>query len=77
MNGSLEELEERELLVRLDERTARTADDVAEIKATLKKDYVTRSEFNTVRIVVFGAVGAILLGFISALTAIVFMNTSP
>ncbi len=56
-----------ELLVRLDERTRATAEDVAEIKEAMAANYVTKAEFAPVRSLVFGAVALILTAFIAAL----------
>lgn len=59
-------LNDRELLIRLDERTAAIADDLAEMKET-SASFITRTEFGPVKALVFGAVALILAGFMGAL----------
>lgn len=46
--------------------------DVSEIKDKMEKDYVTREEFEPIKRVVYGLVTTILIGFIGALTALVY-----
>ena len=45
--------------------------DVKEIKDTLKKDYVTRSEFEPIKNVVYGVVGLMLTGVVGALITLI------
>jgi hypothetical protein len=45
--------------------------DVADIKSSLKGMYVTRAEFEPIRNLVYGAVGLILIAFLTALIALV------
>lgn len=52
-----------QLLVRLDERTANIAEDIADLKA----NYVTKAEFAPVRAIVFGFVAAVLVAFMATL----------
>jgi hypothetical protein len=59
-------LNDRELLIRLDERTQSIADDVAEMKGNAAS-FVTHTEFAPVRALVFGAVALILVAFMGAL----------
>ena len=61
----------RELLVRIDERTQDLSDDVQKLRSDLEGQYVTRTEFEPVRMVVFGLVGTILLSTIAAVMALI------
>ncbi len=59
------------LLARIDERTQNTADDVAEINRKLDKKYVTKDQFEPVKKVVYGLVGAALLSVAAGVLALV------
>lgn len=45
--------------------------DVAEIKQTLKADYVTNQEFEPIKKIVYGMISVILLAVIGAMVALV------
>jgi hypothetical protein len=45
--------------------------DVKEIKDTLKKDYVTRAEFDPIKNVVYGVVGLLLTAVVGSLVALI------
>ena len=65
-------MNDHDRLIRIDERTERTASDVLHMKKTLKKEYVTKKEFNPVKKIAYGAVaglGAIVIGVIGVLKA--------
>lgn len=59
-------LNDRDLLIRLDERTQGIAEDMAELKASTAS-FVTHTEFGPVKALVFGAVALILAAFMGAL----------
>ena len=48
--------------------------DIAEIKATIRADYVTREEFSPIKNIVYGLVGIILTSVIGALVALVIQK---
>lgn len=55
--------DDKALLIRLDERTAAIAEDIADIRA----NSVTKTEFAPIKAIVFGAVGLVLIGFMGTL----------
>lgn len=57
----------KDIVVRLDERTARMAEDMAELRKTI----VTQSEFKPVRAVAYGFVAVVMTAVITALVALV------
>ena len=52
----------------------RVRDDLAKIDAKLERDYVTQEAFTPVRNIVYGLVGLILVGVVTALLALVIMK---
>ncbi len=66
----------RDLLIRLDERTANILQEVADIKAS-QANFVTRSEFAPVRALVFGAVAVVLIGFMGVLVTLSRLPSPP
>lgn len=48
--------------------------EVGEISGLLKNDYVTRSDFEPVRKIVYGMVGVILITVVGAVLALVVVN---
>ena len=64
------EREDRDLLIRIDERTKSSAVQINDLQRTmgdLSKVFVTRKEFAPVRVVVYGAVGIILTAVFSGI----------
>jgi hypothetical protein len=55
------------LLARIDERTKTTCKDVQEIKTKLETHYVTQDEFRPVKAIVYGMVGLLLTGIVTAI----------
>jgi len=49
-------------------------DDVKEIKNALKEDYVTKTEFEPVKKIVYGVVSIILLGVVGAIIGLVIIK---
>lgn len=45
--------------------------DIADIKATIRTDYVTREEFSPIKSIVYGLVGIIMTAVVGALVALV------
>ena len=64
----LNEQQRWELLARLDERVQ----DLIGKFDGLEKRFVVRAEFEPVRAIVYGMVGAVMLGFAGALLALIF-----
>jgi len=60
-----------ERVATLIERIAAVQEDVKEIKASLKDEYVCRNEFAPVRNVVYSFIGVILIAVIGALVTLV------
>jgi hypothetical protein len=58
-------------LALLQQKMDTVACDVVEIKSSLAGLYVTRAEFEPIRNLVYGAVGLILIAFLTALIALV------
>ena len=48
--------------------------DIAEIKSKLDNKFVTKDEFSTVRAIVYGMVGIVLMSFIGAVITLVFIK---
>ena len=46
-------------------------DGVREIKDTIKRDYITRNEFEPIKKIVYGLVSLILMGVVTAVLALV------
>lgn len=66
--------EYQDLLIQMTTITAQLAQivcDIADIKSTLKFDYVQRAEFLPVRNLIYGAVAMILTAVVGALIALV------
>ena len=63
--------DEHELLTRVDERTKRIEESVKGWIETVKSDYVRKAEFQPIKLIVYGAVGSILLAVLTALLAMV------
>lgn len=61
---------ERELLIRIDERTQGMQEDIA----VLKNDFVKKEEFRPIKNLVYGLVSLILTGVVGALLALVIRN---
>lgn len=59
-----------DIVIRLDERTANMARDMAELRAVI----VTQPEFKPVKAVVYGLVGIVLTAVVVALVALVIQN---
>lgn len=55
-------------------RLERMQSDIVEIKDILRSQYVTRHEFEPIKMVVFGLVGAILFAVIGAIMVLVLKN---
>lgn len=53
------------------EKVERIEIDIAEIKETIKKDYVSQGEFRPVKNIVYGLVGIILTAVIGAIISLV------
>lgn len=64
----------KEIIIRLDERTKAIQEDINQIKKDLEKNYVTMNEFKPVRMIVYGLAGAILIGFFSAVLALILYH---
>lgn len=60
-----------EALIRIDERTRQISDEIKEVKSIL----VTKSEFQPVRMLVYGLVALIMTSVITALVAQVVIQT--
>lgn len=63
--------EDRDLLIRLSVQMEQIIGDMHKLRNDLSTNYVTRNEFTPVRNIVFGLVGAILMGLIGAFTSFV------
>ena len=48
--------------------------DIAEIKRKLDDKYVTKEEFETVKMIVYGLVSLILIGFVGALISLIYIR---
>jgi len=57
---------------RLEENIKHVADDVAEIKRMVESKYVTQDQFWPVKTIAYGLVTFILLGFMTALAALIY-----
>ena len=66
LNGNAEQV-----LVRLDERMRRFEEMLTRIDRHVEENVVTRTEFDPVKRLVFGAAGLILVGVVGALIALV------
>lgn len=64
----------RNLIARVDERTARMEEDIRAIRAELRHHYVTRDQFAPVRAVVFGFAGLVLVMVSTALVSAVIAS---
>jgi len=58
---------DRDLLIRLDERTKTIQEDVSALRNDLKENYVPKTAFDPVRAVVFGGVGLVLISVLGLL----------
>lgn len=56
-----------DIVIRLDERTARMAEDMTELRKTI----VTQAEFKPIRAVVYGLIAIVMTSVITALVALV------
>ena len=65
------ENEHEKLLVRVDERTLHTIGLVDKLTDMVESAYVTKSEFNPVRSVVYGMVGFMLISCLGAIIAMI------
>lgn len=72
-NTEIDVLEERvdSLVKSVDHLQSTLSKNVDELKGLVTAQYVTRHEFNPVKQIVFGVVGALLLAFVGAITALV------
>lgn len=59
--------DEGKLLARVDERTENMERQLDRLAADMKENYVTKSDFNPVRAIVFGGVALVLTAFMGAL----------
>ena len=80
------QLELRDLLIRLDERTlsiekrlneSMTTSDsrITKVEEYIEKKCVTREEFSPIRLVVYGLVGLILVAVVTALIGLVIIKS--
>ena len=80
------QLELRDLLIRLDERTlsiekrlneSSSANDsrITKVEEYIEKKCVTREEFSPIRLVVYGLVGLILVAVVTALIGLVIIKS--
>lgn len=60
---------DRDLLIRLDERTKTIQEDIAAMRKDLQDNYVPKTSFDPVRAIVFGGVALVLLTVLGALIA--------
>lgn len=60
----------KDIVIRLDERTANMARDMSELRAVI----VTQPEFKPVKAVVYGLVGIVLTAVVVALVALVIQS---
>jgi hypothetical protein len=61
-------------MARIDERLKAVQVDVIEVKALIKSDYVTRTEFEPVKKIVYGMVALILTAVLGALVGLVLIQ---
>lgn len=61
-------------IARIDERTVRMAQDMADVKTTLQQDYVTQDQFEPVKKLVYGLVSLILITVVGAILALVIVK---
>ena len=66
-----EELNDRTLLARIDERTSHLLGQVEKIEEMIAREYVRQAEFTPVRNIVYGMVAVILLTVLTAIVMIV------
>ena len=66
--------EEHELLTRIDERQKRIEGWMKSLSNTLKTNYVTRTEFQPVKLLVYGFVALMLTGVVGALMTLVIRS---
>lgn len=59
------------LLARIDERVVQLQADVKRLQETMESRFITREEFQPIRLVVYGLVGIVLLSFIGALATLI------
>lgn len=62
---------DNELLTRIDERTIQLVKELHELKDNQRLNYVTHTEFNPIKNIVYGMVGTILLSALAAILALV------
>lgn len=67
--------EDRDLLIRLDERFDSLERSLEEHRNNLKESYVTKIEFAPIQRAVYAAIGFILTGFLGALLTLVLKVT--
>ena len=61
----------KELLIRIDERTAALAADMAEVKLRIEKNYVTKDEFEPIKRIVYAVSLLVITSFVGALFALI------
>ena len=66
--------EDRELLIRIDERTKITKTKVEGMEKTMREGYITKEEFDPIKKIVYGLVGLILLGAGGILVDLIFAS---
>lgn len=62
---------EKEMLIRIDERTSNLISRFDTLELSLKKEYVKRDEFWPVRVIVYTGAGTTLLAVVGAVIAVV------
>lgn len=62
---------QKELLIRIDERTRNLENEVAELKDLVNRQYVTRLEFSPIKNTVYGLITLILTAVIGGLLTLV------
>jgi hypothetical protein len=62
---------QREMLIRIDERTKSLIKRFDDFEKKQSEDFVTRIEFEPIKRLVYGVVGLVLTGFVLAIIALV------
>ena len=66
-------IENKETLARIDSRTQNMATLLSDLKGDLKNNYVSKKEFDPIQRIVYGMVGIILAGALTAILTLIFI----
>ena len=64
-------MQDRELLIRIDEQVSAMKDTLSAMKRSLDEDYVRKEEFRPIRNFVYGTVGVITTAIVGGIVALI------